>query len=79
MSKKTMILIIIIIIVIAGFGVMSRDLQNDLQTPESVPDGSVIPPQAPKTFKFDSSTDLKKELESINPEIQDDDFQNLKN
>ena len=28
-----------------------------------------------KTFKFDSSTDLKKELDSVNPQILDSDFQ----
>lgn len=30
---------------------------------------------APKTFKYDSSTDLKKELESINPKVLDSDFE----
>lgn len=28
----------------------------------------------PKTFKFDSSTDLKQELEIINPQVLDSDF-----
>lgn len=31
-------------------------------------------PNTPKTFRFDSSTDLKKELDSINPQILDSDF-----
>lgn len=28
-----------------------------------------------KTYKFDSTTDLKKQLDSINPEVLDSDFQ----
>jgi len=30
---------------------------------------------APKTFKFDRSTDLEMELDSINPQILDSDFE----
>lgn len=30
---------------------------------------------APKTYTLDSSTDLKKELESINPQVLDSDFE----
>ena len=33
------------------------------------------PPQAPKTFNFNSQTDLKAELEKINPQILDSDFE----
>ena len=35
----------------------------------------VASPNAPKTFNFDSSTDLKKELEKVNPQVLDSDFQ----
>lgn len=31
----------------------------------------------PKEIKYDSSTDLKQELESVNPEISEDDFKEL--
>lgn len=31
-------------------------------------------PNAPKTFNFDSSTDLKAELDKVNPQILDSDF-----
>ncbi len=30
---------------------------------------------APQTFKFDRSTDLKKELEGINPQLLESDFE----
>lgn len=32
-------------------------------------------PNAPKTYNFDSSTDLKQELDSINPQVLDSDFE----
>ena len=32
-------------------------------------------PNAPKTFQFDSSTDLKMELEKINPQVLESDFE----
>lgn len=47
-------------------------------------DGSLVGPtptsepstvsNAPKTYSFDSSTDLKAELEKVNPQILDSDF-----
>ncbi len=30
---------------------------------------------APKTFNFDSSTNLKQELEKVNPQVLDSDFE----
>lgn len=33
------------------------------------------PAPTPKTFKFDKSTDLKKELETINPQVLESDFE----
>ena len=32
-------------------------------------------PNAPKTFKFDSSTNLKDELDKVNPQVLDSDFE----
>ncbi|QQG43147.1 MAG: hypothetical protein HYW45_03015 [Candidatus Daviesbacteria bacterium] len=40
--------------------------------PSSIPSAE---PAAPQTFHFDSSTDLKKELDSINPQVLDSDFE----
>ncbi|MBU1000345.1 hypothetical protein KKE78_03050 [Patescibacteria group bacterium] len=41
------------------------------QSPTPVP---VATPNAPKTFKFDASTDLNLELEKVNPQVLDSDF-----
>ncbi len=35
----------------------------------------VATPNAPKTFQFDSSSDLKAELEKVNPQVLDSDFE----
>ncbi len=41
--------------------------------PTSVPT-PVPTPNAPKNFQFDSSTDLKVELDKVNPQLLDSDF-----
>jgi hypothetical protein len=43
--------------------------KNSLPTPTS------SPPNAPKTFQFGASTDLKQELDNINPQVLDSDFE----
>jgi len=35
----------------------------------------IATPKAPKTFNFNSSTDLKAELEKVNPKVLDSDFE----
>lgn len=40
---------------------------------KSVP--TPLPSSTPKQYKFDASTDLKKELEEINPQVLDGDFE----
>lgn len=50
-------------------------LQN-LTKPKLVSSSTPVPtPSTPKTFQFDSSTDLKMELEKVNPEVLDSDFE----
>ena len=39
------------------------------------PSQTSSPISAPKQYKFDSSTDLKKELDSINPQVLESDFE----
>lgn len=46
---------------------------NTPSSPNPIP--TPTPGPRPKTFIFDSSTDLKKELESINPQVLDSDFE----
>lgn len=48
---------------------------NPLLNPESTPQLTTTPASTPKTFKFDASTNLKKELENINPQVLDSDFE----
>lgn len=45
--------------------------KTNLASPPSAPLAS---PVAPKTFQFDKNTDLKLELEKINPQVLDSDF-----
>lgn len=42
--------------------------------PPPVPSPGVTSRPKPKTFKFNSGTDLKSELDSVNPQVLDSDF-----
>lgn len=35
---------------------------------------TLVPVPSPKTFEFNNSTDLKEELQKVNPEVLDSDF-----
>lgn len=39
------------------------------------PRPTFIPNSIPKTFKFENSTNLKAELEKVNPQVLDSDFE----
>lgn len=69
MSKKLVFLSIFVAIVVLIFLVLPSKKTNPpvVATP--------TPGSRPKTFQFDASTDLKKELDSINPQVLDSDFE----
>ncbi len=58
---------------VSVFFVQKQKVSN-LVTPtiNEVPNST---PNAPRTYNFDSSSDLKKELDSINPQVLDSDFE----
>lgn len=78
MSKRIIFIIAIIIIIVGilWFGLRGR-VQKNLVNPQilQTESPSPSPSQTPKTFKFDSSTNLKMELEKVNPEVLDSDFE----
>ncbi len=84
MNKAIAIIICVIVIALVLFFSLGGK-NNKLiapgftgQTKTSVtiaPTPTLSPPVAPQTFKFDRSTDLKQELEKVNPQVLDSDFQ----
>ncbi len=83
-SQKNFIatLFIVLIIVLVVWLVLSNRKDNKLVMPGFIRQIAIIQPTptpalpvAPKSFKFDSATDLKKELDSVNPQVLDTDFQ----
>lgn len=79
---KTKIIIAITITVVGFMGIKLATKQDgNMATPKfsevlnSQISSTPIPTPTIKQFKFDSATDLKKELDSINPEVLDSDFQ----
>lgn len=80
MNRKIAILIIILIILLLWLlgsnkeGGLVKPKFMGLQEPSPTPSATPAAPVTPKTFQFDSSTDLKAELEKVNPQILDSDF-----
>lgn len=86
-SKKTLSVIIVLTIfaTIVVFFVISKSSsslvspatkQDKVQQPSSQPSAQSVTPayNPPKEIKYGSSTDLQKELESVNPQVLDSDF-----
>lgn len=83
MNRKFVIVIITFIIVIilslSRYQPGSNLISPLLSLPKTnrvsaTPIPTSVPPQAPQTFKFNRSTDLKKELDQVNPAVTDQDF-----
>lgn len=81
MIKSKKILIILAAIIIVGIlwfslaGNKSDNLVNP-QIPAPFETPSPDPtPTVPKTFNFDSQTDLQAEWEKVNPQVLDSDFE----
>lgn len=71
MSKKIIFItaILIIIFFVLFLRKKTEILVNPAVTP--LPSATINPP---KEIKYDSSTDLKKELDSVDPQVLDEDF-----
>lgn len=81
MKTRWWIILVVIILAIVIFFAQKKET-NNLITPsvsshpnkitEQLPSPT---PNIPKTYQLDSSTDLKMELESINPQVLESDFE----
>lgn len=81
MSRKIIIIAIILMVVFIWL-VGKSGIQQRITAPgfsqtlgTSTPEPSATAPVAPTTYEYDASTDLEAELEKINPEVLDSDFQ----
>lgn len=79
MNKQKLTIVIILFLVVAVFIFVkstankNKSLINPgLSTPSPAASSSYNPPEH---VQYDSSTDLKKELESINPQVSEGDFE----
>ena len=75
MKSKTILLISLTILctIVLYFVINKKDIKL-VESGSNLNSVSNAVPVAPKTFQFDSSTDLKQELEKINPVLLDSDF-----
>lgn len=70
---KNKILVILLIILGAVFFIVNSG-QNQPQVSPNILISSPSPSIFPKEITYDSSTDLKKELDTVNPQVLDSDF-----
>ncbi len=82
MKLKFLVIIIMFITIITVILTLGQPSSGNLVAPgfmnsfgEKV-ESSPSPSPTPEGFKFDSSTDLKKELDQVNPQVLDSDFVN---
>ena len=85
MSKSKIRTIVIILFALTAFwmiiknAVTGKSLMINPMAKEviqAIPSNTPTPvPSTPKTFKFDSKTDLKEQLEQVNPQVLDSDFE----
>jgi len=83
MNKKILLAIVLIILFASGYLLIDsyNDKKNDkllnplFKNVESSSMPTISPSPTPKTFKFERNTDLKMELESINPLVLESDFE----
>ena len=82
--KKTLFLVGILLIIIVGIylilnnkqsGLVSSGFSRIFNKATPIPSPTMASPNAPKTFNFDSQTDLKSELEKVNPQVLNSDFE----
>ncbi len=81
MSKNKKMTAVLVLLLIVIFFLTVKSINHGNNSPLLNPQGKNIvqstpvpTPNAPKTYNFNSSADLKKELDSINPQILDSDF-----
>lgn len=73
MNKKIFMIFIIFIIFIMLILRYGGNKTDKIASPGFSP--SPTPVSTPKTFQFDSTTDLQKELEKVDPKVLDSDFE----
>lgn len=71
----TIIIIIFIIVIVIILKVKPAEKIVSTTLPVSQTPAHTTPKPTPKTFKFDRNTDLEMELESVNPQVLDSDFE----
>lgn len=75
MQTKKIIIVGIIFLAVILVLVFSGRKSNPMVTPTSSPSSTPTLLPKLKTFQFDSATDLKVELEKVDPKVLDYDFE----
>lgn len=72
-NNKTLLIIVLTVLATAVvFFVISKKVLPLVNPASPTPSASLL--NSPKEIRYDSSTDLQKELDSVNPQVLDSDF-----
>ena len=79
-NKFTTIVIVLFLAVVALFTIVKYAINGNGSLISPTASLSTPPPQVssnnpPKEIQYSSATDLKKELETVNPQLMDEDFE----
>lgn len=72
MNKRLGLLILVLFF---GFAVWFFSKSEDKKSIMLNPQPTLTPAPTPKTFKYDAATNLKQELEKVNPQVLESDFE----
>lgn len=89
MNRKKLVIAVIVLFLVVFIWIASQDTRSkggSLISPglgkvvgnmmsQSTPEPPVSAYNAPKEIKYGSATDLQKELDSVNPQVLDSDFE----
>ncbi len=84
-SNLHIILVVIAAVIISAWALFTKTTSSGLASPFAAvqilapPTPTPSPSPTPIEYNFDKSTDLKTQLNSVNPEIKDSDFNDLRN
>lgn len=82
MTNKAILVVSVIAVLIVGYFIFNKGIGSKIVMPVTSFNKADIPnltltPSQPKVIQYSSDTDLKKELDKVNPEVEDTDFNKL--
>lgn len=73
--QRNRIIAVVLLLILLALGLFMTKQENEPQLVQSsISQATSLPSPTPQEIKYDSSTDLNKELETVNPQVLESDF-----